>query len=122
MAGVAKETTQDVDGGQNIGWIANGDHVRFDNVELRLDTAADVQRPGRLRGGGRRSAAWSTCGSTASPGRPSAASPSRARAAGRRWRTVPANIVPTTGTHTVYLTFDSGQPADFVNVNWFTFS
>ena len=26
-----------------------------------------------------------------------------------------------TGTHTVYLTFTSGQPADFVNVNWFTF-
>ncbi|MFD2354503.1 carbohydrate-binding protein [Nonomuraea ferruginea] len=38
------------------------------------------------------------------------------------WRTVPANITPTTGTHTVYLTFSSGQPADFVNVNWFTFS
>ncbi|WP_345150628.1 hypothetical protein [Nonomuraea rubra] len=27
-----------------------------------------------------------------------------------------------TGTHTVYLTFSSGQPADFVNVNWFTFA
>jgi hypothetical protein len=27
-----------------------------------------------------------------------------------------------TGTHTVYLKFVSGQPADFVNVNWFTFS
>ena len=37
------------------------------------------------------------------------------------WQTVPANIAGTTGTHTVYLTFDSGQPADFVNVNWFTF-
>ena len=38
------------------------------------------------------------------------------------WRTVPANMSPVTGTHTVYLTFTSGQPADFVNVNWFTFS
>ena len=26
-----------------------------------------------------------------------------------------------TGTHDVYLTFTSGQPADFVNVNWFNF-
>lgn len=26
-----------------------------------------------------------------------------------------------TGTHNVYLTFTSGQSADFVNVNWFTF-
>jgi hypothetical protein len=26
-----------------------------------------------------------------------------------------------TGVHTVYLTFSSGQPADFVNVDWFRF-
>jgi hypothetical protein len=37
------------------------------------------------------------------------------------WRTVPANIGKVTGTHDVYLTFTSGQPADFVNVNWFDF-
>lgn len=37
------------------------------------------------------------------------------------WRSVPANIAATTGVHDVYLTFTSGQPADFVNVNWFTF-
>ena len=37
------------------------------------------------------------------------------------WRTVPANISAVTGVHTVYLTFTSGQPADFVNLNWFTF-
>jgi hypothetical protein len=34
---------------------------------------------------------------------------------------VPANISTITGTHTVYLVFSSGQPADFVNVHWFTF-
>ncbi|MCP9977632.1 carbohydrate-binding protein [Actinomadura madurae] len=38
------------------------------------------------------------------------------------WRTVPANISGVTGRHTVYITFSSGQPADFVNLNWFTFS
>ncbi|MDH6626281.1 hypothetical protein M2271_004098 [Streptomyces sp. LBL] len=37
------------------------------------------------------------------------------------WRTVPANISAVTGTHDVYLTFTSGQPSDFVNVNGFTF-
>lgn len=37
------------------------------------------------------------------------------------WRTVPANISGVTGTHDVYLTFTSGQGADFVNVNWFGF-
>jgi hypothetical protein len=38
------------------------------------------------------------------------------------WETVPANISSTTGVHTVYLAFVSGQSADFVNVHWFTFS
>ena len=38
------------------------------------------------------------------------------------WTTVPGAISSTTGTHTVYLKFVSGQSADFVNVNWFTFS
>jgi len=38
------------------------------------------------------------------------------------WRTVPTNISNVTGTHDVYLTFTSGQSADFVNVNWFNFA
>ena len=37
------------------------------------------------------------------------------------WRSVPGNVSAVTGRHSVYLTFSSGQPADFVNVNWFTF-
>ena len=35
------------------------------------------------------------------------------------WRSVPANISGATGVHDVYVTFTSGQPADYVN--WFTF-
>jgi Carbohydrate binding module (family 6) len=37
------------------------------------------------------------------------------------WRSVPANIAAVTGVHSVYLTFTSGQPADFVSLNWVTF-
>ncbi|GAA1611075.1 carbohydrate-binding protein [Catellatospora bangladeshensis] len=37
------------------------------------------------------------------------------------WREVPANVGAVTGTHTVYLTFTSGQPSDYVNVDWFRF-
>lgn len=37
------------------------------------------------------------------------------------WRTVPGNISAVTGTHTVYVTFATGQPADFVNINWLSF-
>jgi hypothetical protein len=39
------------------------------------------------------------------------------------WETVPANMnTAVTGVHTLYLTFASGQPQNFVNVHWFTFS
>ena len=51
----------------------------------------------------------------------SAASRSATPAAGRPGGPIPANIAGVTGVHDVYLTFTSGQPADFVNVNWFTF-
>jgi hypothetical protein len=38
------------------------------------------------------------------------------------WKTVTVNMTRNvTGTHKVFLRFVSGQPADFVNVNWFTF-
>jgi hypothetical protein len=37
------------------------------------------------------------------------------------WQTIPTNINAVTGTHNVYITFTSGQPANFVNVNWLRF-
>jgi hypothetical protein len=37
------------------------------------------------------------------------------------WRDVPGNVAGPTGTHTVFLKFTSGQPADYVNVDWFLF-
>lgn len=37
------------------------------------------------------------------------------------WQSIPGNAANVTGRHTVYLTFTSGQPADFVNVNWIQF-
>jgi hypothetical protein len=37
------------------------------------------------------------------------------------WRDVPGSVTPVTGVHTVFLTFTSGQPADFVSINRFRF-
>jgi hypothetical protein len=37
------------------------------------------------------------------------------------WETVPANIATTSGTHTVYLEFASGQPAPYVSLHYFSF-
>jgi hypothetical protein len=38
------------------------------------------------------------------------------------WKVVPANISAITGTHTVYVTLHSGQPADYVNIDWIQFA
>ncbi|ROO62050.1 carbohydrate binding protein with CBM6 domain [Micromonospora sp. Llam0] len=36
------------------------------------------------------------------------------------WRSVSGNVWAVTGVQTAYLTFTSGQPNEFVDVNWFT--
>lgn len=120
MAGVFTETTTDADGGQNIAGIANGDHVRFDGV--RFGSTPRTQFSARVASGAAGGVSGLVNVRLDSPTGPSIGSFAIGSTGGwQTWRTVPATIQATTGTHTVYLTFDSGQPADFVNVNWFTF-
>ncbi|NLT55524.1 MAG: carbohydrate-binding protein [Actinomycetales bacterium] len=118
--GVGTETTQDSGGGQNIGWIATGDWTRYDRVDFGPTPARQfVARVASGAGGG---ASGLVEVRLDSPTSPPVGSFAIANTGGwQSWRTVPANIAGVTGTHTVYLTFTSGQPADFVNVNWFTF-
>ncbi|WP_315095472.1 glycosyl hydrolase [uncultured Cellulomonas sp.] len=120
MAGVAKETTQDVDGGQDVGWIANGDHLRFDNVNFGSTPRSTFSA--RVASGAADGISGLVTVRLDSLTGPSIGSFALSNTGGWQiWRTVPANIQGTTGTHTVYLTFESGQPADYVNINWFTF-
>jgi len=37
------------------------------------------------------------------------------------WQTVPGNVGAILGWHTLYVKFTSGQPSDFVNLNWLQF-
>ncbi|QBI54903.1 glycoside hydrolase family 16 protein [Streptomonospora litoralis] len=121
QTGTALETTSDTGGGQNVAQIGDGDRLRFDDVEF--GTTAAGQFKARVASG----AAAGVSGlvevrldsATAAP----VASFAVADTGGwQSWRTVPANMSAVTGTHDVYITFSSGQPADFVNLNWFTFS
>ncbi|HEY9523719.1 MAG TPA: glycoside hydrolase family 16 protein [Thermopolyspora sp.] len=121
QSGTSLETTTDSGGGQDVGWIANGDWLRYDNVNF--GSTAATQFRARVASG----AAGGVSGLiqvrldslTAAPIGDFAV----ANTGGwQTWTTIPANISGVTGTHTVYLTFSSGQPADFVNINWFTFS
>lgn len=121
QSGTITETTTDSGGGQNVGAIRNGDWLRFDNV--RFGSTAAQQFKARVASGAGAGVSGLVQVRLGSPTAPPIGDFAIGNTGGwQSWRTVPANIAPTTGTHTVYLTFSSGQPADFVNVNWFTFS
>ncbi|WP_344968042.1 glycoside hydrolase family 16 protein [Salinactinospora qingdaonensis] len=121
QSGTVLEATSDTGGGQNVAQIGDGDWLRFDGVDF--GSTAARQFKARVASG----AAGGVSGlvevrldsRTAAP----VATFAIANTGGwQSWQTVPANMSAVTGTHTVYVTFSSGQPADFVNLNWFTFS
>ncbi|GAA5044597.1 beta-glucanase (GH16 family) [Thermocatellispora tengchongensis] len=120
QSGTITEGTTDTGGGQNIGAIANGDWLRYDNV--RFGSTPATQFVARVASGAAAGVSGLVQVRLGSPTGPVVGDFAIANTGGwQSWRTVPANISGVTGTHTVYLTFASGQPADFVNVNWFTF-
>ncbi|WP_370945977.1 glycoside hydrolase family 16 protein [Amycolatopsis sp. cg5] len=120
-AGVAKQTTSDTGGGQNIGPLGNGDWAMYPNVAFGSSAAHQFQaRVASGAGGGVSGLVEVRLDSLSSA---PVGSFAVANTGGwQSWRTVPANISAITGTHNVYLTFTSGQPADYVSVNWFTFA
>ncbi|MFK0119086.1 glycoside hydrolase family 16 protein [Streptomyces sp. NPDC090994] len=120
QSGTISETTTDSGGGQNIGALANGDWVQYKGVNF--GSGAATQFNARVASG----AASGVSGLVEVRLDSRTATPVGSFAVGstggwQSWRTIPANISSVTGTHDVYLTFTSGQPADFVNVNWFSF-
>ncbi|SBT46863.1 carbohydrate-binding protein [Micromonospora auratinigra] len=108
------------EGGQDIGWLANGDWARYDNVDFGSTPPKDFVA--RVASGAASGVSGLVEVRLDSP----TATPIGSFAIGdtggwQSWRSVPGNVATVTGRHSVYLTFSSGQPADFVNVNWFTF-
>ncbi|WIV59451.1 glycoside hydrolase family 16 protein [Amycolatopsis nalaikhensis] len=120
QSGLITEATTDSGGGQNIGALANGDWALYPNVDFGSSAATNFQA--RVASG----AASGVSGLVEVRLDSRSNAPIGSFALGntggwQSWRTVPANISAVTGVHNVYLTFTSGQPADFVNLNWFTF-
>jgi beta-glucanase (GH16 family) len=120
QSGTQVEACADSGGGQDVGWIANGDWLRFDGVNFGSIPA--TQFVGRVASGAAGGISGLVEVRLDSLGSAPIGSFAIANTGGwQSWRTVPANISAVTGTHTVYITFTSGQPADYVNVNWLTF-
>ncbi len=118
--GTSTETCSDSGGGQDIGSLANGDWTRYDGIDF--GSSAAHQFSARVASGASGGVSGLVEVRLDSRSNPPIGSFALGNTGGwQSWRTVPANISPVTGVHDVYVTFSSGQPADFVNVNWFTF-
>ncbi|MEU4716709.1 carbohydrate-binding protein [Micromonospora purpureochromogenes] len=108
------------EGGQNIGAVRSGDWVRYDNVDFGATPPRDFVA--RVASGAAGGVSGLVEVRLDSPTSTPIGSFAIANTGGwQSWRSVPGNVAAATGRHTVYLTFSSGQSADFVNVNWFTF-
>ena len=117
-AGVQVETC--AEGGQDVGYIANGDWLQFNNVNFGTGGVKDFQA--RVASG----AAAGVSGLVEVRIDSRSNAPIGSFAFGstggwQTWQSIPGNVSNVSGTHTVFLTFASGQSADFANVNWIQF-
>ncbi|GIH10756.1 hypothetical protein Rhe02_88230 [Rhizocola hellebori] len=121
QSGLSVQATSDAGGGQNLSAVNNGNWAVYRGVNFGAGTAHQFRaRVASGAAGGVSGLVEVRLGSATAPVIGSFAV---ANTGGwQSWQTVPTNISGVTGTHDVYLTFSSGQPADFVNVNWFSFA
>ena len=118
QSGAELETTADTGGGQNVGYLANGDWLRYDNV--------DFGGAGTLTLGARLSSDSGTTGTiqlrTGSPtGTVLASIPVASTGGWQTWVTKTATAAThPTGAQSLYATMSSVQTANFVNINWFS--
>ncbi len=117
--GVGLERCTDSGCGQNIGWIATGDHVYYDGVDF--GSSAPVRVSTRVASG---AAAGGTIQYRLdSPTGPVIATVGVNPTGGwQNWTSVTSAASGATGVHRLYLTFTGATAADFVNVNWFQFA
>jgi hypothetical protein len=120
QSGAQLEGTADNGGGKNVGWLASGDWMRYDGV--------NVGQPGQLTTTIRVAAATDAGGAVElhadTQGGPLLASFTIGSTGGwQRWVTLTdRRDVTLAGSHNVFIVLRSDQHADFVNINWFSFS
>ena len=120
VSGTEMQDTADEGGGKNAGWINNGDWLRFDQVnfgaepptQLNVRLAAEVPADG----GGRVEIRVDSPAAE-----PIATLDTSSTGGWQNWRTEATGTGPVTGLHTVFVTFGSDRPDDFLNVNWLVF-
>lgn len=119
--GTDVQDTEDEGGGQNVGWIGNGDWLRFDDVDfgdspatgfaarIASDAGDDVHGRIEIR--------------VDSPANPPVGTLATGDTDGwQNWTSQKTEISKTTGRHTVFLVFAGDNGDEFVNINYFAFT
>ncbi len=121
QSGTQTEGTSDTGGGQDVGYAGNGDWLQFSNVDF--GTAGLHTFNARVASGAPDGVSGLVEVHLDSLSNPAIGSFSIGSTGGwQTWRTVPAAISTTTGSHTVFVKFVTGSGQDFVNTNWISFS
>ncbi|GAA3449905.1 DUF1996 domain-containing protein [Dactylosporangium matsuzakiense] len=119
QSGTRTENTGDTGGGRNVGWLASGDWMRYDDVDLGAagSLTASVRVAAASRAGG-----TVELRAGAQDGELLAAIPVGYTGGWQNWTTKAAvSTTELTGLQTVFLVLKSAQPADFININWLQF-
>jgi hypothetical protein len=119
--GTITEATTDTGGGQNLAGIANNDWALYKAVDF--GSTAATQLVARVASGANGGVSGLVEVRLDSLDAAPIGTFAIANTGGwQSWQTVPANITRVTGVHNVYVTFTSGQPSDYVALNWVSFS
>ncbi|MEU5903075.1 beta-1,3-glucanase family protein [Micromonospora sp. NPDC047467] len=115
------QTEASSEGGEHIGFLANGDWAGYQGVDFGGTPVTQFQV--RVASG----APDGVSGLVevrldAADGPPVGEIVVASTGGWQSWTTVSGNLAPVTGTRDVYLTFTSGQPQEFVNVRWLRFN
>ena len=120
VSGTEMQDTADTGGGKNAGWINDGDWLRFDDVNFGAEppTQLNVRLAAEVPAGGGGRVEIRVDSPTADP---AATLDTSSTGGWQNWRTEATGMGPVTGLHTVFVTFGSDRPDDFLNVNWLVF-
>ncbi|WLS43456.1 beta-1,3-glucanase family protein [Micromonospora profundi] len=114
------QTEASSEGGEHIGFLANGDWAGYRGVEFGGKPVTQFQV--RVASGAPHGVSGLIEVRLDAPDGPPVGSIAVADTGGwQSWTTVPGTLAPVTGTHDVYLAFVSGQPQEYANVRWLRF-
>jgi len=123
QSGTTLETCSDTGGGLDVTSIANGDYLVYNNIDFGANGPINVSArvaSGAVGGVSGLVEFW-VDGLTTGTGTKLGDFAIANTGGWQAWQTTPANMNVITGQHTLYIKFTSGQPADYVSLNWFQF-